>query len=278
MITTPNMGLKVWNLVTDVFDHSQLASTHTAIDLHDHSANKGVQIGTAGIANSAVTASKIAAGAITTAQINASAGITLGQLAPGVGQLAVTSKTTTYAAAVGDLVLCTGSFVVTAPAPVANGVFGVYAVSGMTGASAITITRHATDGFYGLGMTGATNCYLGIPGSYVVFESNGTNWVTVSGQQDTGWVAIPPPGGYTTASGYYTPATRLIGDTVLMRGIHTNGSGIPSSYNTTLATIFRPAAKVQLRPIDTDITTAGVISYTSSDGNSVFDNQSYALV
>lgn len=65
MDTTTNMGLVVWDLESDDFDHSTLATNFEDIDDHDHTTNKGVQIPSGGLANGAVTGTKIAANAIT---------------------------------------------------------------------------------------------------------------------------------------------------------------------------------------------------------------------
>lgn len=67
--TTTNMGLKAWDLGTDPYSHSDLAGNMAAIDVHDHTSGKGVQIPTAGIANNAVTSAKIADGTIVTADL-----------------------------------------------------------------------------------------------------------------------------------------------------------------------------------------------------------------
>lgn len=65
-ITSPNMGLKVWNLLTDPYDHAQLADNWAKVDQHDHSTGKGAQIPTGGIADGAVTADKIDPSALPT--------------------------------------------------------------------------------------------------------------------------------------------------------------------------------------------------------------------
>lgn len=80
MIITGNMGLTAWDLAKDDFDHLQLAANFVAIDKHDHTAGKGVKIPTAGIADKAITHSKlddeavqgnnVGAGAINTTQID----------------------------------------------------------------------------------------------------------------------------------------------------------------------------------------------------------------
>lgn len=59
--TSAKMGLRIWNLLTDLYDHSQLADNWAKLDYHDHSPGKGVQIPTEGIADGAVTGPKLAA-------------------------------------------------------------------------------------------------------------------------------------------------------------------------------------------------------------------------
>ncbi len=58
--TTPNLDLYVWNLLSDGFNHEELTSNWQKLDDHDHGANGGVQIGTAALANNAVTNAKMA--------------------------------------------------------------------------------------------------------------------------------------------------------------------------------------------------------------------------
>lgn len=67
------MSLKQWNLGTDFFSYVDLSNNFGKIDLHDHSTGKGVQIPTAGIANDAITQSKISPGAVGNSQIGAGA-------------------------------------------------------------------------------------------------------------------------------------------------------------------------------------------------------------
>lgn len=73
MFTSPNMGLTVWNLLSDLFSHVQLENNWIAVDGHNHTTGQGVQIPTGGIANGAITSSKIATGAVGSAQIAAGA-------------------------------------------------------------------------------------------------------------------------------------------------------------------------------------------------------------
>jgi hypothetical protein len=64
MLITPNMGLLIWNLDTDSFQSEELANTLIKVDLHDHTEGKGAPIGTAAIADGAITPEKLAAGVI----------------------------------------------------------------------------------------------------------------------------------------------------------------------------------------------------------------------
>lgn len=58
-ITTVNMGLTSWSSLTDVFSHTALSANWTALDLHDHSAGKGVQIPQGGIGDGSISRSKV---------------------------------------------------------------------------------------------------------------------------------------------------------------------------------------------------------------------------
>lgn len=57
--TSTKMGLRIWNLLTDLYDHVQLADNWAKVDYHDHSPGKGVQIPTEGIADGAITGPKL---------------------------------------------------------------------------------------------------------------------------------------------------------------------------------------------------------------------------
>lgn len=69
MITTPNMGLVRWDQPNDVFSYTELSDNFNLLDVHDHASGNGVQIPTAGLANLAVTETKIANDAVTAAKI-----------------------------------------------------------------------------------------------------------------------------------------------------------------------------------------------------------------
>jgi hypothetical protein len=68
-ITTPSMGLKRWDQPNDVFSYTELSDNFAALDTHDHSPGKGVQIPTAGIVNLAVDTNKLANNAVTDAKV-----------------------------------------------------------------------------------------------------------------------------------------------------------------------------------------------------------------
>jgi len=63
--TSPSMGLKIWNLLGDPYDHTQLADNWAKVDQHDHSEGKGTQIPTGGLADGAVSASKLGSASVT---------------------------------------------------------------------------------------------------------------------------------------------------------------------------------------------------------------------
>lgn len=73
MYQTVNMNLTSWNLETDFFTHQDMDQNWQAIDQHDHSTGKGVQVNTAGIATGAITSDKIAAAAVTNPAIGTNA-------------------------------------------------------------------------------------------------------------------------------------------------------------------------------------------------------------
>lgn len=65
MEVTPNLGLTVWNLLTDSYDNSQLADNWARVDEHDHSDGKGKQIdGSTGILDGSITQNKLASAII----------------------------------------------------------------------------------------------------------------------------------------------------------------------------------------------------------------------
>ena len=158
----------------------------------------------------------------------------------------------------------------------------------VTGSSAVTITlpshqsgqivavtNFSTGGttvsgspIYGVGLSSVSSFALGTVGSSVLLIDDGTNWRIVAGQQDTGWVTLPVNSGVTTYAG--TPASRLVGDRVYLRGTLSVGAATGGYTLATLATTFRPASQVYYpgainnsgtqQPAFFQIFTSGVIS------------------
>jgi hypothetical protein len=60
-LTSPKMGLRIWDALSDPYDHNQLADNWSKVDFHDHTPGRGVQIPTEGIADGAITSAKMAA-------------------------------------------------------------------------------------------------------------------------------------------------------------------------------------------------------------------------
>lgn len=85
MSITANMGLTAWDLGTDFYNFTQLASNFVAIDGHTHEPGKGPQIPTAGIVNGAVVAAKIADATLTSTKYGPASVIQAALAKPSVG-------------------------------------------------------------------------------------------------------------------------------------------------------------------------------------------------
>jgi hypothetical protein len=57
---TQKMGLRVWDQLSDPYNHSQMADNMAKIDLHDHTPGRGIPIPTEGISDGAITNAKLA--------------------------------------------------------------------------------------------------------------------------------------------------------------------------------------------------------------------------
>lgn len=67
--TLPNMGLVKWNSTSDPFSHTQLAANIQALDDHDHTPGKGVQIPAGGLAANSITSTNLAPNSVLTTTI-----------------------------------------------------------------------------------------------------------------------------------------------------------------------------------------------------------------
>jgi hypothetical protein len=76
------MSLTIWDLITDDFSYTDLENNWIEVDQHDHSPGNGVPIGTAGIANDAITQTQLAPNSVGTGQLQ-DASVTGSKIAPG---------------------------------------------------------------------------------------------------------------------------------------------------------------------------------------------------
>lgn len=133
-----------------------------------------------------------------------------------------------YSASPGDIVYAGPGTTVTLPTvPAGSQTIGVYAKASVSGASPVTVNCGASI-IYGDGFAAASSFLLGSPQSHAVLQNVNGAWMIVSGQQDTGWVALTPGTGIVSAS-TEAAAARLLGDRVWLRGIlQNNGSSMAS--------------------------------------------------
>lgn len=110
---------------------------------------------------------------------------------------------------------------------------------GIVNAVAVNVaTTVSGTAIFGVGLSSATSFTLGTIGASAVLIDDGTNWNFVSGQLDTGWVALTPASNVNTTG--RTPAARQIGDRVWFRGGLTNNTGSPITAGGAIATINSP--------------------------------------
>lgn len=210
-------------------------------------------------------------------------------LAAGVGSLLLNEVPSTYAAVNGDMVaaLSTGAVTITAPTPGVGVKFGVIAGFNATGLAPVTIARHGSEVFYGLGfMSGFASLTLGTAGSYIVFECDGTNWLQIAGQQDSGWVPLTLPAGVSALGAI--PSARLQGDVVQLDGVAQSGSTISSGVLWATLPVFARSANSKIFACfggsnTTGLTfmgigaTTGQVTLGSASISSVFDGIVYRL-
>lgn len=94
--TTPNMGLKVWNLLNDSYDHVQLAENFAKIDQHQHTEGQGAQIPTGGIENGAISGAKIGNEQVTAEKLAVGAAESVGMNTPSRTYRKVVTTEETY--------------------------------------------------------------------------------------------------------------------------------------------------------------------------------------
>jgi hypothetical protein len=196
-----------------------------------------------------------------TIQTWANGNVDLTNLAPGVGRLIWKTINAGYSAVNGDLINATvGGYTISLPTPTASRVVGIWA--GTNIASPITVAGNGSNVFgLGLATAGAASFTLGAVGSFAMLQADGTNWIIIAGQQDTGWLALTLTTNVGTRAASATPAARLIGDRVFLRGAPQNNTGVTINQTT----IF--TAPAGLRPSTTvGFTTVGPPTATMTGG------------
>ena len=155
-------------------------------------------------------------------------GITLSQLAAGVGRLTPVSQSTSTTAVDGRIYICTSNLTITLPTAAAGLAVGVFSFPP-------TVVTIAGGGpiIYGLGLTNASSITLGAAFAYVMLECDGTNWYVISGANDTGWVNLALPANW-IQRGLWTPAVRRVGEWVYMRGSINQSQSVAQSYSGTV--------------------------------------------
>lgn len=152
----------------------------------------------------------------------------------------VTSSSVT--AASGQCIITTGSsaLTVTLPAHAKGQTVAVINVTSNT-------TTVAGSNIQGLGLSSASSFPLGLSHACAVLLDDGSSWDIISGAQDTGWVQFATLGTHINggAGTSATPASRLIGDRVYLRGLlQSSGTVTTGSVIFTLASTFAPASTV----------------------------------
>jgi hypothetical protein len=163
-----------------------------------------------------------------------------------LGDQAVSSVSGTVTAVSGNAYEAAASTTITLPTPVKNSTVTIIAGTAVTSSTPVTVNAGATGKINGPGLSSASSFVLGQPGAFTMLLADGSNWFVIAGQQDTGWVTLTAPSGWTNGAGtvYYTAAYRLVGDTVRLRGPFTNQTGSTAGFSTTIPAAIVPAKTV----------------------------------
>lgn len=157
------------------------------------------------------------------------------------------AKSAIYTSVPGDFVIMTGGHVVTLPAVATVGACvglinaDANAATGITGAGSAKILGPGL----GSGTAAGTTVPVGGQGSYLVVESDGTNWQIIAGSQDSGWIAPSFTNSYASAgSTYYAISYRLIANRVYWRGAFTTMGSTGLAPMAALAAAYRPSKQI----------------------------------
>jgi hypothetical protein len=141
----------------------------------------------------------------------------------GFGPTAFRTASSSLTANPGDWLYASPSVTITLPDPhltaYTNAIIAITANPSVTGSTPVTITATGSGSqVRGVGNS-STSIVMGIPNSTILLQGLSSAWQIISGQQDTGWVALGLTGGVAgIAANYWTPAARLIGNIVYLRG------------------------------------------------------------
>lgn len=165
-----------------------------------------------------------------------------GPTGPSVMPLTFVSKSANYTAVPGDYVQMSGTFTVTLPSPTtANLMVGVRNVidRGVGGGGPTTVST-PSGAIIGPGVVAAASTILlGSANSFVTLQSDGTNWIIIDGEQDTGWITASPLTNGATGSFQY----RKMGHRVVCWGNFSGGTIVNGGIFFTMPVGFRPPAQ-----------------------------------
>lgn len=198
------------------------------------------------------------------------------------------AATSSMTAVSGQFVSASPGVTITLPAPSAGAFVGVMAISTVTGASPVTVHYGSGSGHItGVGAASVASYLLGTAEAATILQSDGTNWNIITGQQDSGWVALSL--GTSIVGAGYTPSARLQGDVVRLKGGLENSSGSTILTAVTLATVpagLRPtvtplnfASVIGTSPVPVGLTSGGLITTSGLAASAILslDNISYSI-
>jgi uncharacterized Zn-binding protein involved in type VI secretion len=145
----------------------------------------------------------------------------------------------------------------------------IIAGSSASGISPVTVAAAGGKVISGNALISVSSFLLGTPYARAVLQYDGTKWLMIEGQADTGWVAITLGGGVSAGAGY-VPAARQVGDKVELCG-ELVGSG-----TTAWGTVpFHPGVTVFLETQGAlQISSAGAIT-TNGTSSVYLDGKSF---
>lgn len=246
-----NMALNVWNLSTDTFNHTELASNLNKIDAHDHTTGKGVQIPAGGIAANAVITAKIQDGAVTGAKI-------ADALKPSAGAAAGTEALRAIGTSASTVVAGNDSrltdrrapsipFVSTLPGSPVDGQVCAYVADAASGVVWFLEYRSADASSYKWNCIGGGQLYANVDTQQTLSGAGPGDLTTVGPQitvplageymiQGGGWILVTVAGSTATIyvkNGAATPSSEIVGQ----HSAQSVNSGILStgSYKITVA-------------------------------------------